>query len=468
MFIHVTNNDPRHIAVYFLQLAIKAGGIPLKVTTDYGSETVDMATWQMYLSPQHGVIEGRQVTVEEASNRMHFTKSTRNQRIEQLWSQMMNQNNKSVIQLIRKSLSSGPGIVSDGTGGPAVPDFLQASTSQSSTHPHQLPPTLTSKPWFLYEPQMKALVVRWLIDGQNPDDINAQISYTIHPKTMSRWLSLFNRTHSVIVDPSTYGDRGRPLAISTEEREFLLDVLEHEPTLYLDEIQSFLESMTGVRYPTSTIHDDLHNRLQLTKKVANTVHPAQSALRRANYTCQVAQIPSSYLVFIDEAGVSKDTHRRNKGWAKKGKRTRRIHRTHDAIHINLLPAVCLDGLLCSIAQSGSIVRLDLEYFIEEVLIPCMNPFPGPNSVLIMDNAQIHHGGRIQQICNDNQIVLLYLPPYSPDFNPIEKVFSVLKSRLKRAQILTGTLDDAEIIKRFLPTFVTPQLMRALFSSCGYS
>ncbi|KAA1074206.1 hypothetical protein PGTUg99_050020 [Puccinia graminis f. sp. tritici] len=86
----------------------------------------------------------------------------------------------------------------------------------------------------------------------------------------------------------------------------------------------------------------------------------------------------------------------------------------------------------------------------------------------MDNHRIHHRGRIQEICEANHVLLIYLPPYSPDFNPIEKVFSVLKSCLKRAQILNGNWGDAELIKNFLPTFVTPGLMRSLYSSCGYS
>jgi transposase len=98
----------------------------------------------------------------------------------------------------------------------------------------------------------------------------------------------------------------------------------------------------------------------------------------------------------------------------------------------------------------------------------MNPFLGPNSILVMDNAAIHHGGRIAEICDDADVLLFYLPPYSPDLNPIEKVFSVLKSQLKRHEILTGTAEDAEIIKDFLPSFVTPDLMRALFRGCGYS
>jgi hypothetical protein len=134
----------------------------------------------------------------------------------------------------------------------------------------------------------------------------------------------------------------------------------------------------------------------------------------------------------------------------------------------------------------------MEYFIEEVLvsvacltststwfppdgfcnwvmfqIPVMNPFPGPNSILVMDNAPIHHGGRIAEICDAADVLLFYLPPYSPDLNPIEKVFSVLKSKLKREEILTGTSEDADIIKDLLPDLVTPALMRALFRGCGY-
>ena len=101
-------------------------------------------------------------------------------------------------------------------------------------------------------------------------------------------------------------------------------------------------------------------------------------------------------------------------------------------------------------------------------LPLMGQFPGPNSVLIMDNARVHHGGRVNELCEAANVLLVYLPPYSPDFNPIEKVFSVLKSKLKRQQILTGTDEDPQIIKDFLPTMVTPQLMRGLFCGSGYS
>ncbi|KAI7942654.1 hypothetical protein MJO28_012681 [Puccinia striiformis f. sp. tritici] len=214
---------------------------------------------------------------------------------------------------------------------------------------------------------------------------------------MSRWLDLFNHTRSVIADPASYADRGRSLAISHEEREFMLDVLKHDPTLYLDELQDHVEAMTGSRHPIATIHNDLCRRLQLSKKVAITTK--QGFLKTHMGSCW---LPS-----------------------------RRIPRTHDAQRVSVMPAVSLNGRICSIAQPGSVSRLAFEFFLEEVLMPCMSPYPSQNSVLVMDNARIHHGGR---------------------------VFSILKSRLKRARILTGGWEDAEIIKDFLPSFVNPDLM----------
>ena len=69
--VHVTNNDPCHVGVYFLQLVNKVGGVPRKITADYGTETVDISMYQMKLSHEFGGI-----SLEEAHTRMHHTKST--------------------------------------------------------------------------------------------------------------------------------------------------------------------------------------------------------------------------------------------------------------------------------------------------------------------------------------------------------------------------------------------------------
>ena len=97
----------------------------------------------------------------------------------------------------------------------------------------------------------------------------------------------------------------------------------------------------------------------------------------------------------------------------------------------------------------------------------MNPFPGPKSVLIMDNAKIHHAGAVSEICACHHVLPIYLPPYSPDFNPIEKVFANFKYKLRRAQLLTGKRTDAELIRHIFCNVAKPHLIASLYRDCGY-
>jgi hypothetical protein len=72
-----------------------------------------------------------------------------------------------------------------------------------------------------------------------------------------------------------------------------------------------------------------------------------------------------------------------------------------------------------------------EDFIEQ-LLPLCGRWLEPKSVLVMDNASFHHTKRIERMCRDAGVKLMYLPPYSPDFNPIEEFFAELKAFIKRS------------------------------------
>ena len=70
-----------------------------------------------------------------------------------------------------------------------------------------------------------------------------------------------------------------------------------------------------------------------------------------------------------------------------------------------------------------------EDFIEQLLPHC-GRWPEPESVLVMDNASFHRTERIEQMCADAGVKLVYLAPYSPDLNPIEEFFAELKKLIK--------------------------------------
>jgi len=84
-------------------------------------------------------------------------------------------------------------------------------------------------------------------------------------------------------------------------------------------------------------------------------------------------------------------------------------------------------MVATFQKEGSIQWVDLEEFLEFDLLPRLPA----GSVMVLDNARAHHGGRIAQIVAAAGCSLLYLPPYSPDFNPIELAWGWIKALVRR-------------------------------------
>ncbi|KIY45332.1 hypothetical protein FISHEDRAFT_49556, partial [Fistulina hepatica ATCC 64428] len=100
-------------------------------------------------------------------------------------------------------------------------------------------------------------------------------------------------------------------------------------------------------------------------------------------------------------------------------------------------------------------------------IPHMTPFPGPRSVLGMDNAKIHHGEAITALAERFGIRIEYLPPYLPDFNPIEQAFSKIKVFLRRNEALLSHGDGILFEMEVAMGVITAQDACGYFRDCGY-
>jgi transposase len=92
----------------------------------------------------------------------------------------------------------------------------------------------------------------------------------------------------------------------------------------------------------------------------------------------------------------------------------------------LIAALGVEGMRCSTVVDGAINREVFEAFVEHVLVPELKPA----DVVVMDNLSSHKGGRIRQLIENTGAELRYLPPYSPDLNPIELVFSKIKQLMR--------------------------------------
>ena len=96
----------------------------------------------------------------------------------------------------------------------------------------------------------------------------------------------------------------------------------------------------------------------------------------------------------------------------------------------------------------------------------MNSYPAKHSVLVMDNARIHHNDDLVAAVEEIGGRVLYLPPYSPDFNPIETAFSTLKSWLKRYRNFTDYFDPIYLILVALAQ-TTPEIAKNYFKESIY-
>lgn len=131
------------------------------------------------------------------------------------------------------------------------------------------------------------------------------------------------------------------------------------------------------------------------------------------------------LIFLDESGVNLALTRLM-ARAPKGKRARGKRPQKRGKNVSLIGAIGLQGLITQISLLGAADSLTFEAFIAQRLVPKL----WAGAYVLMDNCSIHKGAAIETLIAEAGAKLLYLPPYSPDFSPIENCWSKLKDVLR--------------------------------------
>jgi len=186
----------------------------------------------------------------------------------------------------------------------------------------------------------------------------------------------------------------------------------------------------------------------------------QDQVLRQEWRQQIQDVDLSQLVFLEECGVHTAIHRRY-GRAPRGERSVGVVPRNWKHSTTILGALSPHGVQAVMSLEGATDRFAFEAFIEQVLLPTLLP----GQVVVMDNLSAHKSAKAQQLVEEAGCSWLFLPPYSPDFNPIEMLWRKFKSDLRR-EAPRSQLHLDELIWPLLST-ATPQHAQNWFKKAGY-
>lgn len=141
-----------------------------------------------------------------------------------------------------------------------------------------------------------------------------------------------------------------------------------------------------------------------------------------------ASLPAERVIVIDETSTHRDMHPRY-ARAPKGQRAHASAARNYGSNVSVIASLSLAGMGPALALEGAVNTSVFLTFIRELLVPTLRP----GDIVLLDNLSIHKADAVQQAIEAVGARLLFLPPYSPDFSPIEMVFSKLKALLRRAR-----------------------------------
>ena len=196
---------------------------------------------------------------------------------------------------------------------------------------------------------------------------------------------------------------------------------------HLHELCAHIAETSGVQVSEATVCR-LIQRHGLTRKKVRQVALQCSLRTRALFMAQVLSFPREFFVWIDETGSDARTYARKCGYSLRGTRAECHRLLVRGQRISAIAAIASDGLTAVELKTGTVDSDCFLDFVKGSLIPNMLPFDGinPKPIAVMDNCSVYHVEEVYDVFNTAGILLLFLPPYSLDYNPIEEVFSYVK------------------------------------------
>ena len=231
----------------------------------------------------------------------------------------------------------------------------------------------------------------------------------------------------------------------------LQSILKDHPEFYLDEFVEELYVRSGVLFNPSSVSLVLRKRLGYSLRVyAEVARQRNEAQRQLFLAClRVLVKDVRQMICLDETAKDRNASRRSKAWGRIGEKLAIEKWFEGEIRYTMMGTCDVTGFLAQCCKlhyrsgseasktsegaSGTVDQKEFAEWIEDFIVPVVGriEFNEPQSIVLLDNASVHFSPRLVVMIEKSGGYVLFLPPFSPDFNPIEKMFQVYKSRLKR-------------------------------------
>jgi transposase len=258
--------------------------------------------------------------------------------------------------------------------------------------------------------------------------------------------------------------QGRPRGSKLDaHREFVLARLDETPDLTLQGLQRLLHEERGVDASLSTIWGLLNDARRTFKKkslhASEQDRPDVVEQREAWFEGQLDLDPHK-LVFVDETWASTNMTPLY-GWAPRGERLRASAPLGSWKRTTFVAGLRLTGMTAPMTIDGSINGASFLDYVRRFLAPTLTP----GDIVVIDNLSSHKSDDVRAAIEAVGASVRFLPPYSPDFNPIEKAFAKLKALLRRAAARTSEAVRAAL-EKFAGIFTSTECAN-FFAACGY-
>lgn len=190
---------------------------------------------------------------------------------------------------------------------------------------------------------------------------------------------------------------------------------------------------------------------------------AEIAKARQGWRDEAAAITPERLVFLDESAALTNLTRAH-AWSRRGERALGTAPGGRWERVTILGALGLEGILGAMSVAAATDGAVFHAYLDQVLLPELRRTK-PDAVIVMDNLGAHKAGAVRALLDGSGFTYLYLPPYSPDLNPIEMAWAKMKSLLRQAA--ARTVDGLHAALGPALDAITAQDAQGFFRKTGY-